>query len=52
MTDKIDFDIEAALAAIRNGTGLTGKGGALTPLIKQLIEAATKAELEANTPLE
>lgn len=51
MTDKIDCDIEAALAAIRNGTGLTGKGGALTPLIKQLTEAAMKAELDEHTLL-
>lgn len=48
MTDKIDFDMDAALQAIRKGTGLTGKGGALTPLIKQLTEAAMKAELEEH----
>ena len=48
MTDSITFDMDAALKAIRKGTGLTGKGGALTPLIKQLTEAAMNAELEAH----
>lgn len=30
------------------GQGLTGKDGVLTPLIKQLTEAALKAELEQH----
>lgn len=42
------FDFEKALAALRNGQDLTGKDGILTPLIKQLTEAALKAELEAH----
>ena len=43
-----DFDFDGALAALRNGQDLTGKDGILTPLIKQLTEAALKAELEAH----
>ncbi len=48
MTKKpeIIIDAEAILAAIRDGSGLTGKDGALTPLIKQLTEAAMQAELD------
>ncbi len=42
------FDMEAALAALREGKDLTGKDGILTPLIKQLTEAALQAELEAH----
>jgi len=48
MTDKIKFDMEAAIEALRDGKGLSGKDGILTPLIKQLTEAAMKAELEAH----
>ena len=33
---KTTFDMEAALQALRDGKNLTGKGGVLTPLIKQL----------------
>jgi len=43
---KPTFDMEAALKALREGQGLTGKDGILTPLIKQLTEAAMPAELE------
>jgi putative transposase len=43
-----DFDFDEALAALRNGQDLTGKDGILTPLIKQLTEAALKAELETH----
>lgn len=42
------FDMKAALAALREGKDLTGKDGILTPLIKQLTEAAMHAELEAH----
>lgn len=42
------FDMEAALAALREGKDLTGKDGILTPLIKQPTEAALQAELEAH----
>ena len=42
------FDFDKALAALQNGQDLTGKDGILTPLIKQLTEAALKAELESH----
>lgn len=44
--EKFDFDL--ALKQLQSGKGLTGKDGILTPLIKQLTEAALKAELEAH----
>jgi len=46
MREKFDFD--AALAALQDGRGLTGKDGILTPLIKQLTEAALQAEMDAH----
>jgi putative transposase len=39
------FDFEAAVKALRDGQGLSGTDGILTPLIKQLTEAALNAEL-------
>ena len=45
---KAPFDMEAALKALREGQDLTGKDGILTPLIKQLTEAAMQAELEEH----
>jgi transposase-like protein len=42
------FDFNKALAELQSGKGLTGKDGVLTPLIKQLTEAALKAELEQH----
>jgi len=39
------FDFEQALKDLQSGKDLTGKDGILTPLIKQLTEAALKAEL-------
>jgi transposase-like protein len=45
---KISFDMEAALKALRSGQGMNGKNGILTPLIKQLTEAAMQAELEEH----
>ena len=42
------FDFNKALAALQDGQDLTGKDGILTPLIKQLTEAALKAEAEAH----
>ena len=45
---KPSFDMEAALQALRDGKDLTGKDGILTPLIKQLTEAAMQAELEQH----
>lgn len=43
-----NFDIDAALKQLREGKDLTGKDGILTPLIKQLTEAAMQAELEEH----
>ena len=42
------FDMEAAIQSLREGNDLTGKDGILTPLIKQLTEAAMQAELEQH----
>jgi len=42
------FDFEQALKSLQAGQSLTGKDGILTPLIKQLTEAALKAELEQH----
>lgn len=43
-----DFDFNKAIEQLKSGKGLTGKDGVLTPLIKQLTEAALKAELEQH----
>lgn len=40
------FDFDKALKALQSGQALTGKDGILTPLIKQLTEAALAAELD------
>jgi len=45
---KPQFDMEAAIQALREGKDLTGKDGVLTPLIKQLTEAALEAERDAH----
>lgn len=42
------FDFDAALKALQSGQKLTGKDGILTPLIKQLTEAALAAELDSH----
>lgn len=47
-TQKPQFDIDAALEGLREGKDLTGKDGVLTPLIKQLTEAAMQAELDSH----
>lgn len=44
----IEFDFEKAISGLRNGQGLSSKDGILTPLIKQLTEAALQAELEVH----
>jgi transposase-like protein len=49
---KPTFDMDAALQALREGKDLTGKDGILTPLIKQLTEAAMQGELEAHLAAE
>ncbi|MTC21183.1 IS256 family transposase [Providencia stuartii] len=46
MTQLFDFD--KALKALQEGQALTGKDGILTPLIKQLTEAALAAELDSH----
>jgi len=43
-----EFDFDAALAALQDGQGLTGKDGVLTPLIRQLTEAVLHAEMDAH----
>ncbi len=42
------FDLEKALKELQSGKPITGKGGVLTPLIKQLTEATLNAELVAH----
>lgn len=43
-----DFDLEQAFKALQSEQDLTGKDGFLTPLIKQITEAALKAELQQH----
>ena len=45
---KLPFDLDEAIAHIKAGKPLNGKDGLLTPLIKQLTEAALQAEQEAH----
>lgn len=45
---EFQIDTEAILQQIREGKALGGKDGALTPLIKQLTEAALQAEIESH----
>ena len=42
------FDFEQALKQLQSGKDLNGKDEILTPLIKQLTEAALKVELEQH----
>lgn len=44
----LPFDLEEAIAHIKAGKPLNGKDGLLTPLIKQLTEAALQAEQEQH----
>ena len=46
MTEKFDFN--KALKAIQSGQAISGKGGVLAPLLKQLTEAALEAELDSH----
>ena len=46
MTEEFDFN--DALQALQSGQPITGKDGVLTPLIKQLTEAALEAELDSH----
>lgn len=46
--DNSGFDFQKALKAIQSGKPLMGKEGVLTPLIKNLTEAALEGELESH----
>ena len=46
--DNEDFDFQKALKALQSGKPLTGKDGVLTPLIKNLTEAALEGELDSH----
>ena len=46
MEEEYEFDFDEILDAFRNDKKLTGKGGLLAPLIKQLTEAVLEAEVE------
>jgi putative transposase len=46
--DDSEFDFQKALKAIQSGKPLTGKEGVLTPLIKNLTEAALEGELDSH----
>jgi transposase-like protein len=48
MNEEVDFDFDEILEEFRNGKKLTGKGGLLAPLIKQLTEAALEAEVGSH----
>ncbi len=57
--DNMVFDFEKfqqeAIEKLKNGQPLTGEGGILTPMIKQIIEASLEGEIEdhfANSPKE
>ncbi len=47
-----DFDFNEfkaeAIAQLKNGESLTGKGGILTPLIKELLESALEGEMDSH----
>lgn len=46
--DDNEFDFQKALKAVQSGKPLTGKDGVLTPLIKNLTEAALEGELDSH----
>jgi len=48
MKEEVEFDFDEILKEFRSGKKLTGKGGLLAPLIKQLTEAALEAEVESH----
>jgi len=45
---KQSFDFQAAVDALRSGQDLNGDNGILTPLIKQITEAAMQVELDQH----
>lgn len=50
--DLTNFDFnqfkKAAIEKIKSGHDLTGKDGILTPLIKEILEAALDGEMDAH----
>ncbi len=48
MKEEYEFDFDEILDEFRSGKKLTGKGGLLAPLIKQLTESALEAEVESH----
>jgi transposase-like protein len=52
MKKSIQFDMDAAVKALREDKDLSGQDGILTPLIKQLTEAAMSAELDDHLSAE
>ena len=48
MREEIEIDFNEILEEFKKGKRLTGKGGLLAPLIKQLTEAALEAEIESH----
>ena len=42
------FDFEKAVKELLSGKKIGGKDGVLTPLIKELVEAALEAEIESH----
>jgi len=46
--ERTDFDFQGAINALREGKPLHGKEGILTPLIKNLTEAALEGELNSH----
>lgn len=45
---KLEIDVAEFAEQLKSGKGISGKDGALTPLIKQLTEMALEAELETH----
>ena len=43
---QANFDMDAAIQALRDSKDLMGKGGVLTPLIKQITQSTLQAEIE------
>lgn len=48
--DQFNFNQfqQEAIARLRSGQPLTGKDGVMTPLIKQILEAALEGEMESH----
>ena len=48
MTETYNFDFNSAVKDLLSGKKLDGKDGVITPLIKQLVEAALDAEVSSH----